>query len=55
MIEYLIDVSIVKDIHEENELLKLKLEEAERVDHIEIINRVEYAEPKDVETLDFPR
>ena len=53
VIEYFVDVDILKDIQNENRTLRLKLEDAEKVDHLEIVERVEIAEPKDTKGLDF--
>ena len=53
VIEYFVDIDILKDIQNENRTLRLKLENAEKVDHLEIVERVEIAEPKDTTNLDF--
>ena len=53
VIEYFVDVDILKDIQNENRTLRLKLEDAEKVDRLEIVERVEIAEPKDTTNLDF--
>lgn len=51
--ELLVDDSLIRKYEEENEALRNKLIEAQQVDHVEIINRVEVAEPEQNKELDY--
>lgn len=53
VVELLVDDSLIRKYEEENQALRNKLIEASEVDHVEIINRVEVAEPANNEKLDF--
>ena len=53
-LELIADNSTIENYEKENELLRLKLEEAERHEVIEINDhRGEYEEPQYVESVDF--
>lgn len=55
IVELMIDAETIRDLQAQNRKLRLELAQERQTDHVEIINRVEFAEPKEAEQIDFPR
>ena len=53
IVELMIDAETIRDLQAQNRKLRLELAQERQTDHVEIINRVEVAEPQKAEQIDY--
>lgn len=53
IVELMIDAETIRELQAQNRKLRLELAQERQTDHVEIINRVEVAEPKKAEQIDY--
>lgn len=53
IIELMIDAKTIRDLQTQNRKLRLELAQERQTDHVEIIHRVEVAEPEEAEHIDY--
>lgn len=53
IVELMIDAETIRDLQAQNRKLRLELAQERQTDHVEIINRVEFAEPEEAKQIDY--